>query len=342
MKLDELLELNYSVRKDGSNKTDISQVYGIIYRIYCIPEGKSYVGQTFSHSISGENLQRHGIINRCKIHYRYKDYENHKNRPLYIALNSYPSDQFEVFEEIRLYGIDIGSMNRIEGEYMKKYNSLHPTGYNLEEIGKKHSQILKLLESHYQFETKQNTYIDKTREGRCKDVCFGKRFGLEKGTYDRDTILQHLNTIRIESVRLVETTGGLRIVVKETGDRDNIRIYFNGSKEECLQFAKKITDNVELSENFRGESCYKYQSKLEKILTFPDITKISGKAYNNKSSGADTFLLIFYGKKNEKIQALSRISFGGKKINIEESRKDAELFIEYIRRERTNIQITMN
>lgn len=342
MKFNELLELNYSIRKDRSKKTDISEVYGIIYRIYCIPEEKSYIGQTFSHTISGENFQRKGVLNRCKIHYRAKDYDENKERPLYIALNTYPSDQFEIFEEIRLYGSDIGKINQIEGEYMKRYQSLYPLGYNLEEIGKKHSRILKLLEDHYQFETKESIYTDKTRKNRCKDVCFGKRFGLEKGTYDRDITIQKLRTIQIESVRLLETTGGLRIVVKETGNRDNIRLYFNGSREECLAFAREITPNVEVSESFRGQTCYKYQTKLEKILTFPEITKISGKAYKNKASGAQTYLLIFYGKKDGKIQSLCRISFGGKKINIEESRKDAILFIEYVTRERTNIQITMN
>ena len=342
MKLNEILELNYSIRKDRTKKTCISEIYGIIYRIYCIPEDKSYVGQTFSHSIASDNFCRHGIINRCKIHMRYKDYDDHKNRPLYKALNTYPTDQFEIFEELKIYGKDIGLMNQIEGEYMKKYNSVYPYGYNVEEVGKKYTKLLKLLEEHYQFETKDNVYVDKTREDRCKDICFGKRFDLQKKSYTRDLILEKLRTINIQSARLVETTGGLRIILKETGKRDNIRVYFKGSREECLEFTKRITDNIEVSESVRGEDCYKYQTKLENVLSFSEITKVSGKAYKNKSSGAETYLLIFYGKKNNKIQSLSRISFGGKKVNIEESKGDAMSFIDHVKMERENIEIILN
>lgn len=328
MRLSEILELSYNNRKDRTKKTQISEVYGIIYRIYCIPERKSYIGQTFSHKILLQYLQRHGILSRCKIHYRTKDYDQNKNKPLYKAMNTYPSDQFEVFEEKKVYGRDMAFMNQLEADYMKKYKSLNPKGYNLEEIGKKYSRLLKMLAEHYSFEIKENNYIDKTRDTRCTDVCFGKRFGLSRTLYTEEIILKKLGTIDVESVRLVKTSGELRLVVKEVGVRDNIRIYFKGSEEECVDFARKITDNVKLSESFRGEECYKYQTKLEKVLEFPNVTKVVGSIYGNKTSGVSTYLLIFYGKKDGKIQTLSRISFGGKKTNIEDSTKDAMIFVD--------------
>ena len=327
MRLDEILELNHNNRKDRTKKTQISEVYGIIYRIHCIPENKSYIGQTFSHGICLGYLQRHGIITRCKIHYRAKDYDAHKNRPLYKALNKYSSDQFEVFEERRVRGKDLASLNQIEAEYMEKYNSIHPNGYNIQEVGKKYDRILQMLAEHHGFEVQRHEYVDKTRENRCRDVCFGKRFGLKRKSWSKDEILDKLKTIDVEQVRLVRTAGEFRIIVKEIGARDNIRVYFNGSKEECEDFAKKISDNVEIAESFRGTG-YKYQNKLEKVLGFPNVTKVTGQVYGNMAADCQTYLLIFYGKKDNRVQSLARISFGGRKMNIEDSKRDAMRFLD--------------
>ena len=40
--LTEILEMNY--KSKDKNFTDMNEIYGIIYRIYCIPEDKSYIG----------------------------------------------------------------------------------------------------------------------------------------------------------------------------------------------------------------------------------------------------------------------------------------------------------
>ena len=45
MRLDELLENKREPKVPGSKKTEISDVYGIIYRIYCVPENKNYIGK---------------------------------------------------------------------------------------------------------------------------------------------------------------------------------------------------------------------------------------------------------------------------------------------------------
>lgn len=331
--LNEIIELNYTNRKDRMKKTNISEVYGIIYRIYCITEKKSYVGQTFSHINCLQYLQRHGLISRCKIHYRAKDYEENKNKPLYQALNKYTADQFEVYEETRLYREDIAKINQIEAEYIEKYNCLNPNGYNIEEVGKKYSKLLTMLSEHYGFEIQRPNYIDKTRKDRCKDVCFGIRFGLKRASYSNDLILANLKNIVIDSIRLVQIRKELRIIVKEKGVKDNIRVYFKGSKEECETFARQLTNKIEISESFRGQDCYKYQSKLDKVLSLEDITRVAGKIYDNAVSKSETYLIIFYGKKNNKIQSLARISFGGKTVSIEQSKNDAIEFIENFKKQ---------
>ena len=128
MKLYELLELTYSKHKDKNPTTSIDDLYGIIYRIYCIPEDKSYIGQTYSHNYVNNYFNRYGVLNRMKVHYRSKNTKTCKNRPLYVALNKYSTDQFDITEEIRIYGKDLANINQIEGDYMTKYNSVYPNG----------------------------------------------------------------------------------------------------------------------------------------------------------------------------------------------------------------------
>ena len=63
MKLNELLEIKRPVKNAGDKKTELTDVYGIIYRIYCVPENKNYIGQTFSHGHVGKYLSKKGLLN---------------------------------------------------------------------------------------------------------------------------------------------------------------------------------------------------------------------------------------------------------------------------------------
>ena len=319
MLLDELLEMNYSSRKDRGKLTTIDEVYGIIYRIYCIPEDKSYIGQTYSHQ-KRDWYYRWGIINRCKDHYKHAKNGEFPNRPLFKVLNTYPPDQFEVTEVKRIKGKELAHINQIEGEYMKEYKSLHPHGYNLEEVGKRYSKILLELADHYGFEIERHNYEDTTRERRGKDVCIGVRFGKPRSFFDRQTILSLMQTVEVEQVRLMKTSGGTRLIAKEKGTKDNIRIYFNGTDEEAEKFASQICPKVVCSPTFRNNA-YKYQLKLEKALKLDDVRKIKGKMYLNKSNGVQTYVVFIYGKTNFKL------SIGGKRQSIEKSYEQAVEFV---------------
>jgi hypothetical protein len=329
MMLNDVLSLDHS--KYGRKKTPytLDDVYGIIYRIYCIPEDKSYIGQTFSHALYKTSLSRYAILRRCKQHYADKGKEMHKKRPLYAALNKYPTSQFIVFGECKVRGKDLANINKIEGEYMKKYNSLNPNGYNLEEVGKKYGNVLKQLAEHHGFTIEHNNYTDKTRDRRCKDVCIGKYFGVSKRELTKTKILELLGSIDIESVKLV-STNELRIIIKERDEVDNIRIYFKGSNKECLEYAKQIqADELIISESFKGDTCYKYQNKLDKVLNDNRIFKVTGNRYENKSNGAWTYKFGFHGK-NEEFTACNfhNISFGGKAQKFEVTMENARDFIE--------------
>jgi hypothetical protein len=339
MKLDELLKKTYPPKKRNEKKTELSEVYAIIYRIYCIAENKSYIGQTFSHVYSRNYICKSGILTRCKHHYNDKNLEVNKNKPLYIALTKYSADQFIVYEEEQLFNTSIELINQKEGEYMIKYDTLFPNGYNIEETGKKYSKLLKDLSELHCFKIKKYEYVDKTRTRRIKDICIGKYFGLEKQQLGKEKTLELLKTLKIESVTLVNSNG-LRIIVKLKNEKDNIRVYFSGSNDECIEYVKKITDNVVISSSFIGKDCYKYKLKLDKVIEDKDIiTTVTGKSYHNNTRDSDTYLIMISGTKNKRVQTLHRISFGGKSMNIKDSYKIGLDFVERLKKELNNSSV---
>lgn len=86
--------------------------YGFIYR-YTSPSGKNYIGQT-----------RYSLRRRSQ-----KNGKDYKNCPaFYSAIQKYGFENFtvEILEECLLEELDVK-----EAEYIKKYNSLVPCGYNI-------------------------------------------------------------------------------------------------------------------------------------------------------------------------------------------------------------------
>ena len=87
---------------------------GIIYRIFNIKSGKSYIGKTYS-----------TIYQRLQEHIRDKD--RYPNRPIYRALNKYGIESFSV--EI-LGEYSQGILEDKEIEFIRLYSSYGPKGYN--------------------------------------------------------------------------------------------------------------------------------------------------------------------------------------------------------------------
>ena len=326
MRLNELLELSHNKRKN--TRTQISEIYGIIYRIFCIPENKSYIGQTYSHTIIAKYYQRHGILSRCKRHYRDKTLEQVKNRPLYMALNKYHSSDFEVYEEKRLYGEELSRINIVEGEYIEKYHTLAPEGYNMEKIGKIYCKIYLDLAKYYGFKIEREKYVYNRGTVKTNEICFGVQFGLYRQRLTDKLILDVLTKISVDKVRLV-FTNGFRIIIYETSNPTPIRLYYNKTREEVLKFARQITPNIDQSPSFLGKDCYQYQHKLDKALEHQDLyNKIIGSIYTNNTNGCETYMLAFRGVKNGKSSYLFRVSFGGVNLDIRESFETAMKFLE--------------
>ena len=145
------------------------------------------------------------------------------------------------------------------------------------------------------------------------------------------SVLELLQSIDIEKVRIVDSNG-LRVLVKPRGENVNIRCYYQGSIAECTEFARQISENVEIATSV-GDG-YKYQDKINKVVENAVLIQdVKGSMQTNKKNDVKTYLLIFYGTKDGRRQSLSRISFG-------ENRKGDQVVHDEDQRSIKNARIT--
>lgn len=92
---------------------------GIIYKITNKINGKCYIGQT-SRSLNKRQNEHCNLKGSSKV--------------LSTAINKYSANNFEitVLETVT----DNSKLDDLEKEYIIKYNSISPNGYNLESEGK--------------------------------------------------------------------------------------------------------------------------------------------------------------------------------------------------------------
>lgn len=104
-----------------------------IYKITCSVSSKCYIGQTVSHIRNGDVYIRGGMHNRLRQHFS-EARSNRCNQSTYLnrAIRKYGQDTFKV-ELIAVCKRD--DSNQMEKEYIKKYNTLTPNGYNLNKGG---------------------------------------------------------------------------------------------------------------------------------------------------------------------------------------------------------------
>ncbi len=183
---------------------------------------------------------------------------------------------------------------------------------------------------YYGVDIERIEYIDDTRSRRVKDVCFGIYFNVKRKKFTLKEILEMLKTLDIESVTL-KYSNGIRILVRVKNEHDNIRVYFNGTNDECLDFVKELTDNIIISPSF-DVKVYKYQDKLDRVLNDKDnITSLVSKEYFNNARQSYTYAIRIHGLKNERYQLIHSITFGGRNIKIKDSYETALEFINKIK-----------
>ena len=96
---------------------------GVIYQIFCTENKKCYIGQT--------RQQNYNI--RWYQHKHQAFIKKSEHSALYCAMRKYGLEKFEFI--ILLKDIENEKLNDVEEDYIKKFNSLTPNGYNLKEGG---------------------------------------------------------------------------------------------------------------------------------------------------------------------------------------------------------------
>jgi group I intron endonuclease len=103
--------------------------YVEIYKIFCLSNKKLYVGQTVSHILNNGKYRRHGMEKRFKEHIS-ESFSSKKNQCHYLnnAIRKYGPENFKV-EIIEICKIE--NSDERETYYIKKLNTMFPSGFNL-------------------------------------------------------------------------------------------------------------------------------------------------------------------------------------------------------------------
>jgi hypothetical protein len=120
-------------------KNDVSKVIGEIYKITNTTNGKYYIGQTRSHRLNHNKYRPFGYLGRFKDHINEAN-SNKKNQSRYLnsAILKYGSDCFTCD---LIHTCPVSELNIQEQQFILKYNSKYPNGYNLTNGGRGFTDI---------------------------------------------------------------------------------------------------------------------------------------------------------------------------------------------------------
>ena len=113
--------------------TEPNNIVGEIYLITCIQTNKQYIGQTMSHRLNHGKYRPFGYKARFKNHLSEAKTNPDKNCYLKNAIRKYGADNFNVELVTRCSKEELDTQ---EKNYIIKYNTLYPNGYNLTTGGK--------------------------------------------------------------------------------------------------------------------------------------------------------------------------------------------------------------
>ena len=108
---------------------DENERYVEIYKITCIETNKFYIGQSVSHILNNGKYRKYGMIKRFDGHIS-EAFSNKKNQCHYLnnAIRKYGKEQFKV----ELLDIcELIDSDNLESDYIKKFDSMFPNGFNL-------------------------------------------------------------------------------------------------------------------------------------------------------------------------------------------------------------------
>jgi len=99
---------------------------GFIYKITHTPSGKSYIGQAKEFKTKNGEPYRYGINGRWNDH--LYEARNGITRSIYCDITKYGKEQFNITEICKA---PLNKLDFLEAQYIKQFNTLEPTGYNI-------------------------------------------------------------------------------------------------------------------------------------------------------------------------------------------------------------------
>jgi hypothetical protein len=148
------------------NIVEKSERYIEIYKITNTVSNKIYIGQAVSHILNHNKYRRYGCEKRLDGHISEAIRNNKKNQCHYLN-NSIRKNGADKFIVELIDKCDMNSGDETEAKYIRQYNSMFPTGYNLKIGGTvfQHTE-----ESRSRLSVSGLKYFEKKRLEKYKDV----------------------------------------------------------------------------------------------------------------------------------------------------------------------------
>ena len=148
------------------NIVEKSERYIEIYKITNTVSNKIYIGQAVSHILNHNKYRRYGCEKRLNGHISEAIRNNKKNQCHYLN-NSIRKNGADKFIVELIDKCDMNSGDETEAKYIRQYNSMFPTGYNLKIGGTvfQHTE-----ESRSRLSVSGLKYFEKKRLEKYKDV----------------------------------------------------------------------------------------------------------------------------------------------------------------------------
>ena len=149
-----------------NNIVEKTERYIEIYKITNTVSNKIYIGQAVSHILNHNKYRRYGCEKRLDCHISEAIRNNKKNQCHYLN-NSIRKNGADKFIVELIDKCDMNSGDETEAKYIKQYNSMFPTGYNLKIGGTvfQHTE-----ESRSRLSVSGLKYFEKKRLEKYKDV----------------------------------------------------------------------------------------------------------------------------------------------------------------------------
>ena len=203
---------------------DPAERYCEIYKITNLTTGKIYVGQAVSHILNHRRYRPYGHDGRFRCHVS-EAFSTKKNQSHYLnnSIRKYGVSDF-VVELIEC--CDISEANDKEIHYIKFYNSLFPTGYNLKNGG---SVFTHSDESKKRVSNGVISYFKDKKSQRFKDI--------EKIDDDIEKYIKPLNRNKTQY-------GWYVYIENKKADFGGVHISLDESKENAKEFIISLKNQL--------------------------------------------------------------------------------------------------